>query len=136
VTISLGGNEEVSAGAISFFGVNTTTPLDVPVATSTGNSTAASVTITPVTDGAWIFDVMAVNNNNNVTPTAAGQTWRWEYQVNNRVSGAGSTIGPVSPAASRTPRWTWTGNDQWAHAAVALRPGGVPRIVRWSEVVQ
>jgi hypothetical protein len=137
VTVGLGGNEEVSAGAISFFGVSTTTPFDVPIATNTGNTgTAASVTITPVTDGAWIFDVMAVNSNNNVTETAAGQVWRWEFQVNNRVSGAGSTIGPVSPAAPRTPRWTWTGNDPWAHAAAALRPGGVPRITRWSEVVQ
>lgn len=138
VTVSLGGNEEVSAGAISFFGVSTTTPFDVlPIATNTSNTgTAASVTVTPVTDGAWIFDVMAVNNNNNVTQTAAGQIWRWEYQVNNRVTGAGSTIGPVSPAAARTPRWIWTGNDPWAHAAVALRPGGTPRITRWSEVVQ
>ncbi|MCK7577900.1 MAG: hypothetical protein MZV65_20430 [Chromatiales bacterium] len=74
VTISLGGNEEVIAGAISLFGVNTTTPFDVAAATSTGNGNAASVTITPVTSGAWVFDVMAVNNGKDVTPTAAGQT--------------------------------------------------------------
>jgi hypothetical protein len=137
VTISLGGNEEVIAGAISLFGVNTTTPFDVAAATSTGNGNAASVTITPVTSGAWVFDVMAVNNGKDVTPTAAGQTQHWESAVNNRVTGAASTIGPVNPAAPRTPRWTWTGSAQaWAHAAVTLRPGGVPRIVRWSEVPQ
>jgi hypothetical protein len=140
VQVSLGANERVVAGTASFFGVNTTTPFDIPVALATGNNnTAASVTLTPVTDDAWIFEVVAVNDNHNLTPNPAiaGRIQRWEETFNNRVTGAGSTIGPVSPAAARTPRWTWTGgNESWAQAAAALRPGGSPQLVRWSEVVQ
>ncbi len=139
VQVSLSANEQVVAGTASFLGVNTTTPFDVPVALATGSSsTAASVTLTPVSDGAWIFEVVAVNDDHDLTPNPAiaGRTQHWEETFNNRVTGAGSTIGPISPAAARTPRWTWTGKERWAQAGSALRPGGSPQLVRWSEVVQ
>lgn len=139
IQVSLSRRERVVAGAVSFFGVNTTTPFDVAMVSGTGNAArAASVTLTPVTDGAWIFEVVAVNNNHNITPNPAitGRIQHWEKQFNKRVTGGGSTIGPVSPAAPRSPRWTWTGgNESWAQAAAALRPGGSPRIVQWSEVI-
>ena len=138
VVVTLEDSERVIAGAVSFLGVDTTTPFDVAVALDTGNNdNAASVTLTPVTDGAWIFEVVAVNDDHNLSPNPAmaGRTQRWEVEINNRITGAGSTIGPVSPAAARTPRWTWSGNERWAQAAAALRPGGSPRVVQWSEVV-
>lgn len=140
---------EVVMGAQSFTGVNTgtgaTAPFDVAAVTNSASSKIASVSITPATSGAWIFEVVAIDANDNTTcigATAAciplaNQTQRWLTNSHGNVRGAASTVGPISPAASRTPAWNWSNNAKWSQVAVALRPGGgSPKVVQWTEVVQ
>lgn len=132
---------EVVMGATWFSGVNTSTgasaPWDTAAATATGNGKTASVTITPVTSGAWVFEVVAIDANDTTTMgSLTNRTSRWKANSNGNVRGAASVIGPVSAAV--TPTWSWTtgNNAKWSHAAVALRPGGgSPQLVRWTEVV-
>lgn len=130
--------DEVIAGAMSFAGVSTTAPFDVPAVTARGTSSSpASVTITPITNGAWVFDVLAVNNNPNVTMgPMAGRVQLWNLAVSTRVRGAASTLGPINPALAQNLAWTWTsGNRDWTLAAVALRPGGSPQLLQWRELI-
>ena len=142
VSVSINQTAEIVLGAMSFSGANTATPLDVAAVTSTGKGKTASLTITPVTNQAWVFEVLAVNNDPNTlgmaTPVISGRTSRWNATSNGGVRGAASTIGPISPAAGVSPGWSWTLNSKqkWSQAAVALRPGaGGPQLVRWTEVV-
>jgi type II secretory pathway pseudopilin PulG len=139
VQVTLTGNDQLAAGAVVFTGVDTTTAtshLDVAAVSDSGNNdTSASVTITPVTAGAWLFDTVTVNGGPTVSMTAmTGRLQRWNRRLGGSITGAGSTLGPVSPAAARTLRWTWSGGERWAQAAIALRPGGSPQLVAWREV--
>lgn len=140
VDIMLNTNDQIIAGGVSFAGVNTATPFDVAAVTNLGNSSAATLTIVPVTNNAWVFEVVGVNNTaSNLTPPAiAGQTRtpRWNPPaVSGAVRGAASTIGPINPAVAVAPRWTWTsGSERWAQAAVSLRPGGPSQVVAWREL--
>lgn len=137
VIVTLNTSEQVIAGAVSFAGVNTTTSFDVAATTNVGNGTIATVPITPATNNAWVFEVVAVDNNPALAMTAQANRIgpRWNLTVSsNVVRGAASTIGPINPAALVTPRWTWVGNRRWAQAAVALRPGGPSRVVAWREL--
>lgn len=136
VVVTLSGNDQIVVGALSFTGVNLTTPLDVALVTTTGNSNTASATITPATANAWIVDVVSVNNGVAITMGAlTNRQSRWNLRLGGSVTGAGSILGPVSPAAARTLQWTWGGgNRSWAQVALALRPA--PQLVIESEVVQ
>ena len=146
VQVSLSVSDQIIAGAVSFQGVAITSPFfgfadgAAVVARDPGPAqTVASLTITPVTNGAWVFEVVAVNNNPSVlTPTAiAGQTrtLRWNpASVSGTIRGAATTIGPINPAVAVTPVWTWIGSQRWAQAAVSLRPGGPSRVVAWREL--
>ncbi len=139
VVVRLTGNDQLAAGAVVFTGVDTTSAtshLDVAAVSGSGNNdNSASVTITPISDGAWLFDTVTVNSGPTVTMTGmAGRQQRWNRRLGGSITGGGSTLGPVSPAAARTLRWTWSGRQRWAQAVIALRPGGSPQLVAWREV--
>lgn len=145
VQVAMSVSDQVIAGAMSFQGVTTTSPFfgfadGNPVTSSDPPQSGASLTITPATNNAWVFEVVAVNNtaNNLTAPAIAGQTrvTRWNpLAVSGNVRGGGSTIGPINPAVGITANWTWTGGgERWAQAAVSLRPGGPSRVVAWREL--
>lgn len=131
-----GQTDQMAVGALAFTGVNLTTHLDVATVQTTGNSNTASATITPVTDNAWLVDAVSVNNGVAITMGAlTNRVSRWNLRLGTSVTGAGATLGPVSPAAARTLQWTWGGNNRnWAQVAIALRPA--PQLVVETEVVQ
>jgi hypothetical protein len=140
IAVNMAAAASVVAGAVSFTGVDQTTPFDgVAPVFNTSNAGTVSVSITPATNNAWVFDTMASNQiGGNPVPTGTGQTLRWRNI--NAVTGAGSTTGPISPAALTTMNWTVTGNAprRSAIGAVALRPvsvgGGAS--VDWRDIVQ
>ena len=145
VQVTLSVPDQVIAGAMSFQGVTTTSPFlgfadGNPVTSRDPPQTGASLTITPVTNSAWVFEVLAVNNTSATltAPAITGQTrvLRWNPPaVAGDVRGGGSTIGPINPAVAITPNWTWPGStERWAQAAVTLRPGGPARVVAWREL--
>lgn len=147
VVANLQSSSEVVMGARWFSGVNTATgataPFDVAPASATGNGNprVAQVSITPVTSGAWVFEALAIDQDDTTTMTAQANPPRslaWFAASNGNVRGGASVIGPISPVTTQSPRWTWGGNvNKWVQVAVALRPGGgAPKVVQWTEVVQ
>ena len=141
VVVTLTVSDQVSAGALSFLGVDPTTPVDA-TAQLTGNSTTASVPITPVTNNAWIVDALAADKGvaptlGSVSPAVAGanRTQQWNLPLGTSITGAASLYGPLNPAGTSTLSWTLSTAKKWSYAAVALRPAGSARVVRWNEVV-
>jgi len=140
VVVTLASSMDVVAGSVSLNGVSTTNPFDVAAVAVTQNAVNnTSRSITPVTAGAWVFEVVASEGGKAISPNPllGIQTVRWNLSQGS-VTGAASTLGPISPAATVTPSWKTTGGDsvKWAQVAAALRPGGGgPQLVRWSEVV-
>lgn len=145
VQVTMSVADQIIAGAVSFQGVTTTSPFfgfadGNPVTSRDPPQSSASLTITSVTNNAWVFEVVAVNNTatNLTAPAITSQTrvTRWNPPaVSGNVRGGGSTIGPINPAVGITPNWTWTGgNERWSQAAVSLRPGGPSQVVAWREL--
>jgi len=141
VVVTLTVSDQITAGALSFRGVDVTTPVEA-TAQLTGNSVTASVPITPITSNAWIVDALAADKG--VTPTlgtvspvlaGANRTQQWNLALGTSITGAASLYGPVNPAGAATPTWTLSSAKKWAYAAAALRPAGSARVARWSEVV-
>ena len=141
VVVTLTVSDQITAGALSFRGVDVTTPIEAS-AQLTGNSTTASVPVTPLTSNAWIVDTLAADKG--VTPTlgtvspalaGANRTQQWNLSLGTSITGAGSLYGPVNPAGTETLTWTLSSAKKWAYAATAIKPAGSARIVRWSEVV-
>lgn len=151
ITISLSNDTEVVAGAVSLAGVNQSQDLTTQFSSATGNDSAPTVSITPATVNAWVVDTLAFRQRGGTPPgvtatVGAGQAQRWNTQSgfgNNEIGGAGSTEGPVNPAASVTMSWRLTRNDRsppgnsvsrdWALGAVYVRSS--PQAVSWSEVI-
>jgi hypothetical protein len=116
--------------------------LELPASFAAGNGSNPSVTVTTVTNNAWVFDTQG-ELLASLTPAAgAGQTEIWNDRTGGaqptRVRGSGSYEGPVTPAGSVTMSWSWfTVNTDWAIGAVAIRPGnGGSSVLSWREVVQ
>jgi len=139
--------DQMEVGAMFFTGVDVSTaishldvsPIPASATQSANNGTTASVSITPVTNGAWIVDGVSINGGSNASPilmTSIGtRQQRWNQVLGASIAGAGATYGPINPAVASTLTWTWNSNQRWAQVAIALRPGGNPRVVQWSEVV-
>lgn len=142
VAVSLTGNDQVISGAISFSGVDLTTPFDVAAQASSTSSNNPTDTITPVSNDTWIMDVMSANNSvaatmGAATPASAGatHTQQWNLSVGANIRGTASLYGPVNPAVATTLNWTLASSQRWTLALVALRPGGSAQVVRWTEVL-
>src|SRR3989441_726250 len=78
VVVTLSASAKAAVGAISLTGVDQTAPVDAQNG-ATGTSATPSVTVTTVTDGAWVVDALAFRSTGAGTPTGnpgAGQTQR------------------------------------------------------------
>lgn len=139
VVVTMSGSDQMAVGVVSFTGADissATAHLDGSAVTASGSSNTASVTITPVTNNAWIVDTVSVNNGVSITMTAmTNRSERWNIRMGSSATGGGSTLGPVSPAAARTLTWGGFTSRNWSQAAVAIKPGSSPRLVQWQEVV-
>ena len=141
VVVTLTVSDQLTAGALSFRGVDLVTPIEA-TALLTGNSLTASVSITPLTNNAWIVDAVAADKGvvptlGTVSPALAGanRTQQWNLAVGTSITGAASLYGPVNPAGTETLTWALSTAKKWSHAAAALKPAGKPQVVRWSEVI-
>lgn len=134
-----GASTRAVGGAMSFSGVDQTTPLEDPEG-ATGNSTAGSavsVTVTTTVRGAWVIDAVASRTGLTMT-TAGGRTQRWNIQTGGgnlrRAVGAASTRGPIALPAAITMNWTANGGGTpaWAIVGAGVRPIG--SLLSWREV--
>jgi uncharacterized repeat protein (TIGR01451 family) len=123
VIINMSAAKRVVGTAISFTGVNQTTPLGTFVG-ATAQSTAASVTVTSA-PGDLVLDTVTASGDANTMTVNASQAQKW-----NTVSGTGGASdalsgGSTEPgAASVVMSWTLGASKPWSIGAVSLKSGG------------
>ncbi len=123
VVVTLAGPEDVVGGAVSFTGVEQTTPVG-DSGTARGTGTLAAVTVAGA-PGEVVVDAVAARGNGMLVTAGGGQSPLW-----NRSTGTGGTNiiggGSTEPgAASVTMSWTLSVSRSWAIGAASLRPARV-----------
>ncbi|MHA1938714.1 MAG: DUF2341 domain-containing protein, partial [Candidatus Thorarchaeota archaeon] len=110
-------------GAVSLTGVDQSNPVDAQNGIAGATGTNPSVTVTTNTDGAWVVDALCIRNATGTTSADGVQDERWNLRTAaNNIDGAGSTMGPKSPAGDVTMSWTTGTNGGHSISAVALKP--------------
>ncbi len=124
---TLSASHGITAGAISFSGVDQTNPIDA----NTGNtdavgSSSISDSITTVANNAWIVDVHASGSTDPTAPIPTSpqtQDWAFASSTGSTDPGAGgSDRGPITPPASTAMAWTLGASRKWAHSVASLKP--------------
>lgn len=115
-----------NAGAISFSGVDGSTPFEASNGVAAGacnGTTNCALTLTTISDNAWTVDVVGKDTTATNITAQTGQTERYHTEGGNQDYG-GSTKGPLSPATTTQHRW----NDAsgffpvWVLTIGALKP--------------
>lgn len=96
VIVTLAASSKAAIGAVSYNGVNQTSPFGVS-GTSNAANTAPTITFTTTTDNSWIFAAMSGRTPTTWTP-AATQTNR----VNDASTGAGASTNVMEIADDKT----------------------------------
>jgi hypothetical protein len=125
-------------GAVSLTGVDQSDPLDAQAGVAGAlPDTNPSVTVTTNTDGAWVVAALCNREPSGTTSVVGIQEERWNYRTPsaNDIDGAGSTMGPKSPAGDVTMSWTTGTNDGYSISAVALKPANTGNICWSSELL-
>lgn len=122
IVVTLSASLDSAAGAVSYTGVEQTTPYEAANSATATNVGAADATVnvTTVADNDWTFDNVATDDT--AITVGAGQTSRSNV-TGTLGSGAMSSEGPKTPAGSVT--MSWTNVDAlktWSTVAAALRP--------------
>lgn len=124
ITVSLvpGSTNYVVGGAISFSGVNQTTP-NGAFQSASGNSSTPAVTVSDSVPGDLVLSVLAASPVAlNFVPQGAGHLLRWEGSVffgGTFDIGAGSIKPGATPVV--TMNWQMTFADNWALGALAVK---------------
>lgn len=117
VVVTYGGPcDQACAGAVTYSGVDQTTPIGTP-ASAGGASATASVAVTSATGEVVIGGVSS--DPETITPTG---TQRWE--VENVGSDTSYGEQTYSGAASVTVQWNLGSSDNWAVGGVSIKPSG------------
>jgi hypothetical protein len=124
VAVSMSASKMITAGSISFNGVNQSTPLGTFVS-ATAQSTAASVTVASAT-GQVVIDTVTANGDAVSLAVGALQTQRWNLFSSTGDAGSARGAGSTEPgAASTTMSWTLGVSKPWSIGAVPLIPAAV-----------
>ncbi len=129
VTVTMLGIAKVAVGAVSFSGVDQTTPFGAVSADSSTNTGTTNPTTTVASaTGNTVIDVAALEGDAGTITAGSGQTQRWT----NATGSAGSDIrgtGSTEPgAASVTMSETKTNTAKWAIIAASIRPHPTPSL--------
>lgn len=132
VVVSVSGSgtgDSLYAGAITYTGVNQSTPLGT-LATNLNTSTTASATVASAV-GELVFGVLALDDGRTATNTA-GQTERWNGRTESGDDGVRAAAATKAGAASTTVTWT-VGSDAWSVCAVPIKPASVPTTTTFTQ---
>lgn len=129
ITTSGGTARGLTAGAVTFSGVDATTPLGTPVTNSANSATSASLNVGTAV-GEMVFDSITIGNYGSGAAPAvtfgADQTNRWSQASAYATSGTmyirGSGSTHVATGASKNMTRSWSTNQSWSGIAVAIKP--------------
>jgi len=111
-------------GALSFTGVNGTTPLGSFVSDFAQNDAGPAAVNVSSAAGDVVFATAACENCDGLTPDGS-MTERWNANNASRDYGAGAT---KPGAATTTMSWALTSSDHWSIGAVPIKPVGIPSV--------
>lgn len=132
VVVSVSGSstgDSLYAGAITYTGVNQTTPLGT-LATNLNTSTTASATVASATNE-LVFGVLALDDGRTATNTV-GQTEGWNGRTESGDDGVRAAAATKTGAASTTLTWTVV-SDAWSVCAVPIKPASVPTTTTFTQ---
>jgi hypothetical protein len=112
------------AGAFVVYNVAQQAPEAVKSAGADALTNPVNTSLTTLTDGAWVIDVMNQGGAGTFTTTQSGQTLRWQTSCG--TSTLGSSTKSVSPPGSTTLGWSHSGPKRYAHALAAFAPAAPP----------
>lgn len=121
VVVSLGGFKLLTVVAVSFDGADQSNLVEATNGSNNNYSAAPSNAISTVTYGAMVIDFINLQSARTVT-VGAGQTERsnTDHSDSNLGQFVVSTE-PATTAGSVTMSHSWTGDDNWSHALLAIR---------------
>src|SRR5262245_2103635 len=116
----------ISAGAVSFTGVNQAAPGPAATKVDTSGADSISTSITSTVANSWIVDVVGSGNSGSFTP-GSGQTERWDIAASG-MTGAMSTKA-LGATGATTMAQAHSGANRLAHSLVQIAPstGGTPQ---------
>jgi hypothetical protein len=120
ITFSDGGPDDVMAGAVTFTGVDTVTPVTANKNTNTGNTVTPTNTVAGTTASNIVFDTVYIDGNNKVLTVDASQTQKWQVDDGSKL-GAAST--ETSGGGAVVMSWSLTGAHQWVSSAIEIKKG-------------
>ncbi len=110
------------AGAVTFTGVDTSSPIEGNNGDGASSGASPSVSVTTVTANAWLVGVIASEDIASGLSVGASQNEHWEQQVAITTATMGGTSkGPIASPGSNSIGWTQT-STQWRASAAAIRP--------------
>jgi uncharacterized repeat protein (TIGR01451 family) len=127
VAVAVSPAKQMAAAAISFNGVNQTTPVNT-FASAAGLSSTPSVSAASAS-GELVVDTLTANGDAVYMNVNSGQTQRWTLQTGTtslNVRSGGST----EPGANSSVNMSWTMGQStyWSIAAVSLKPITPPNV--------
>jgi hypothetical protein len=122
IDITLDGSADIAAGAVTFTGVNQTTPFD-SFASATGTGTGPTVDASSAACDV-VIDVLGAVAAPSVT-AGSGQTLEWTAAYSSTVTGAQSVEGG---AATTTMSHTLGSSQAWAVGAVSMNPASATAV--------
>lgn len=106
VVVSLNGTYNVSSGAITFSGSNTSSPIGATTTKKQANGTSNTVSITTSYANSILVDVWGMSGTaTSVSATGTNQTSRWVNSTSRTAMGSTET---TTTAGSYTMSWSWT----------------------------
>lgn len=119
IAVTLTGSPTQSDGhSVSFTGVS---HLDANNGNNNAGSTAPTVTVTTITPGAWIVDILDTAIDDNVATPTSPQVLASKTANTGAHTGAQSYQGPIASPAGTAEAYTVT-SGSWAISAAAFAP--------------
>ncbi len=134
LSITFSSGSYGAAGAISFTGANTFSPIDQTAFSTAADSTGITTNITTGYANSYLIDDLHGWNGISGGAVNTGQTQEWLIQPPNQ-SSAGGSIKATTTAGLKSMGWrNFSPAREHVHAVVAIREGGaVPKLQCYSE---
>ena len=128
VTLSAAIDSSLGGSAMSFTGVDQTTPIGATATAGPDTGTSVSTNLTTAQNNSWVVD--AVTHRNDIDITAGGSQSN-VLEHNNGTSTIGGMSTRLAPTAgSYAMSWADGADHQWRHVLLELRDAaGAPPVV-------
>ncbi len=123
MTGSLTVGQLMISGAVSYTGVDQTSPINAQNGSGSGSAgTTASVSISTIVDNSWIFATTGSGDGSVTWTTSQNLLWSKAGGAATGESSGGIDFGPQTPAGAKTMSATLSLSRNWSISVVSLTP--------------